>query len=183
MERWARRLICAAILLAFWSATAAAMGTTTSKDRFLGPDGQLRARIELRDAQGGFAGFSGSLWTIEPDGTFRVARFLNEKVDEPHRTGQLTRDGLASLAEVLAVQDFFGLPVELGHEVKVKVNPHRVSLSFGQKTVTLWLPPGLSIAEAAAAHRDDQKSPQARFLTIVQTVHALVEDASPPPHR
>jgi hypothetical protein len=35
---------------------------------------------------------------------------------------------------------------------------------------------------AAAAHRDDQKSPQARFLTIVQTVYALVEDASPPPH-
>lgn len=181
MERWASRLMYAAIVLVFWSVTSAAMGTTTSKDRFLGPDGQLRAGVELRDAQGGFAGFSGNLWTIEPDGTFRVARFLNEKVDEPHRTGHLTRDSLASLAEVLAVQDFFGLPANLGDEIQV--NPHRVTLSFGQKTVTLWLPPGVGLTEAAAAHRDDRKSPQARFLTTVQTVQALVENAGPPPHR
>jgi hypothetical protein len=179
MELWARRLMYAAIFLAFWSMTSTAMDTPTSRDRFLGPDGQLTARVELKDAQGGFAGFSGTLWTIEPDGTFRVSQFLNEKVHGPDRTGQLTQESLTRLAEVLVVQDFLGLPMELGHQLRV--NPHRLTLSFDQKTVSLGLPPGVSIAEAAAAHKGDEKNAEARFLALAGTVRQLVEDAAPPP--
>jgi hypothetical protein len=150
------------------------MGTMLSENPILGQDGQLTARLELKDAQEGFAGVSGMIWTIEPDGTFRAVRFLNAQITELSREGQLTKEGLASIAEALTGQDFFALPAKIGHESKA--NPHRMTLSFGQKAVTLVLPPGMDIAEAEAAHAGDQKSPEARFLTIARKVRTLVED-------
>ena len=40
-------------------------------------DGRLRQELVLIDSQGGFAGFSGQRWTIEPDGAWQRQPFLN----------------------------------------------------------------------------------------------------------
>jgi hypothetical protein len=49
------------------------------------PDGKLQETLVFRDAQDGFAGVSGEVWTIDPGGRLSMARFFNEKTGTPYR--------------------------------------------------------------------------------------------------
>lgn len=134
-------------------------------------DGRLKAELEVRDAQSGFAGLSGTITRIEPDGTFTVSRFLNERVEEPHREGRLAGEEIESLAQVLDEQGFYELRQEIGRAPPV--NPRTITVSLGERTATLSLEPGAELEEAIGVFAARPESPEARLLTIAQAVEEL----------
>lgn len=140
---------------------------------FLTPDGKLAETLELQDAQEGFAGLSGEVLTVQPDGTWRIARFLNDRVEEPHRQGRLGAKELKALAGVLAEQDFSELPSVVGQAPEV--NPHRITVRFGETSSTLVLEPGQDVPEIAALRREQLSEPKAKLVTIVETTRSLIE--------
>lgn len=140
---------------------------------FLTPDGKLAETLELQDAQEGFAGLSGEILTVQPDGTWRIARFLNDRVEEPHRRGRLSAKELKALAGVLAEQDFSELPSVVGQAPEV--NPHRITVRFGETSSTLVMEPGQDVPEIAALQRDQLSEPQTKLVTIVETTRRLIE--------
>jgi hypothetical protein len=100
---------------------------------------QLKHRLVLRDEVRGFAGLSGRMWVVEPDGRWslvdlRPAGSGKEK-EVPREKGQLKPDELVALAKDLATHDLSGLPVKHGKDPKV--NPHRLVLKFGDKEMVL----------------------------------------------
>jgi hypothetical protein len=107
---------------------------TKEGDRF-----QLKHRLELRDETSGFAGLSGRSWVIEPDGHWKLARLQptgSGKVKEVvQQSGELKPDEIVSLAKDLAAHDLAGLPAN--HGETPKINPHRLVLKFGDKTMVL----------------------------------------------
>src|SRR5262245_23898328 len=67
-------------------------------------DGKLKDRIEVRQLQGGVAGFTGTYYAIEADGSWSTGPVLppKEEKGEPKAQGKLTREQLAELAKDLA---------------------------------------------------------------------------------
>jgi len=154
---------------------ALAIGLTmqpAGMDRFLTTTGQLTARLDLRDEQQGFVGSTGEVLTIEPSGTWRLARFVNERVEPPHDRGRIPKEGLEALARALVRRRFAELSRRLGR--RVEVNAHLVTLSFGDRDTTLVLDPGEPLGPASA---DAPGSRQAwdDFVGIVETVRGLVK--------
>jgi hypothetical protein len=158
-----------ALMAAELIAIGVAMADDSTLGRYFAPDGRLSAAVELRDGQSGVVGVTGTLWTINPDGTFQVARFINQSVGQPERTGQLTPPVLQSLAESLASQDFAGLPMAICEEPLV--NAHTVELRFGDQTVTCTLQPGKPLTSLAAGAAD---SPEARFGRMAEEIRQAV---------
>jgi hypothetical protein len=107
---------------------------TKVADRF-----QLKHRLELRDEISGFAGLSGRMWAVEPDGRWSLALLQpagSGKVKEVvQKSGELKPDDIVSLAKDLAANDLAGLPANHG-EIP-RINPHRIVLTFGDKKVVL----------------------------------------------
>jgi len=95
-------------------------------------DGKLTQTLEFKDAQGGFAGFSGNLWSISADGAWTKSPFLNATVREPTERGKLTADELKTLADALTKYDLLRLPERIGKPIGA--NPRVYSLTFGKKT-------------------------------------------------
>src|SRR5262245_29630940 len=63
-------------------------------------DGQLAQTLEIIDVQGGFAGFTGTAWVVEPSGKYTVYKVFNQKRDEIGK-GELTKEQIAALAKEL----------------------------------------------------------------------------------
>ncbi|MUG93596.1 hypothetical protein F7734_14650 [Scytonema sp. UIC 10036] len=152
---------------------AMAMGTPYNNP-FLTQDGFLTGALEFQDGQMGFAGFSGVVWTISPDGSCQAARFLNETVSPPHQTGQLDRQNLVQLANVLSSQNFSDLPSEIPSEPTL--NPHRFTIRWGTKSSTLTLKPRQSLEDALRQMRNQPETPQSRFFTIAQFINQLLRE-------
>jgi hypothetical protein len=130
--------------------------------------GMLPGPVELRDGQTGFAGLSGLAWTIDCEGNVTVARFLNEKTDAPHRTGRLSGQALQELASAFREQRFTDLTDSVGPGAQV--NPRLLTLRYGEKTVTLRLPPG---DPAEPDNIVGSTELEARFITLAQCVKRL----------
>jgi hypothetical protein len=123
----------------------------------------------LKDTQAGFAGETGIVWTIAPDCSYTVARQIGLKVLDPHKRGRLTPEQQARLKELLDRVAAAAPAEQLGSGPKV--NPRRITLSYGGKQFVLGLPPGggdLSASRAAAV--DD---PTRRMLELVDDVKAM----------
>src|SRR5262245_42065011 len=67
----------------------------------------------VTETQGGFAGTTGTVWTILADCSFTVARYINASVSEPHRRGQLSSDQQARLSRLLADKSAVNLPAKV----------------------------------------------------------------------
>jgi hypothetical protein len=104
----------------------------------------LKEPITLQEYQEGIAGRSGTVWTIEPSGEWRVGRSrLNRDGSErvtPIRSGTLSSDELEALAKVLSAQNLAAMPEKTGHEAKI--NPHWITLKTGSLSSTGRKPQG-----------------------------------------
>jgi len=158
-------------LLGVWATTCGTMPAGDHVGTYLDPDGRLQSRFELRDAQEGFVGVSGEMWVVEPLGRWYAARFVNEHVSEPSRIGDLTQAQLAQLAEELAQQQFSTLPTVFGRTVPI--NPHLMTIAFGDRRTTLVIRPGETVAEMAQTA--DDPGAVTRFWAIVRTIQSLLE--------
>jgi hypothetical protein len=143
--------------------------------QFLTPDGRLQSSLVLREAQQGFAGVSGEVWTIEPDGRFSITRFLNEKIDAPYWTRKLSAAERKGLARVLAASRFFELPDSLGSASVV--NPQLLTMTFAKKQCTLALVAGQVVTrETVPPPGDPQLREWRNFIAIVLAIHDLAKN-------
>lgn len=128
-------------------ALLAAASLAADAGDYLAKDGKLRHPLEFRDGQSGFAGLTGTAWRVEPDGSWAVATFRNDKVQRMLRKGKLSEKQLAALAGHLAGLDVAGLPEALGGFKGA--NPHVFSLRFGGLTATATVAAGQALTETA----------------------------------
>jgi len=110
------------------------------RDEYLTKDGKLGQILILKDGQGGFAGITGSIWIIDPDGSWEHKRFFNNRIDKAVQHGKLTTKKLKVLADVLAHAQMNKLPARLGGFRGA--NPHVVTLSWGKDQCVWSLPAG-----------------------------------------
>lgn len=99
---------------------------------------RLKETLILREQQGGIAGDTGTIRTIEPDGRWRLEEFRTEDGQEQTRTvktGRLSPAELEALAKRFSSPDFQDLPEQVGEEEPI--NPHKVIIQFGKKRTTL----------------------------------------------
>jgi hypothetical protein len=113
----------------------------------------LSAPLTIKDTQSGFAGETGTVWTIAPDCSYTVARQIGLKILDPHKQGRLSQEQQAQLKKLLDRVAAAALPKELG--TGTQVNARRITLSYGGKDSTLALAPGatdVSTLRAAAGN-------------------------------
>jgi hypothetical protein len=128
--------------------------------------------LSVTDSQGGFVGTTGTTWTVRPDCTFSVARFVGSKLAEPHRQGELTPDQKRRLAALLAKDPMRELPARVGENAVV--NPRVVSIEYGGRHSVLTMRPGaLDVAEIQAA---DPGDPRRRMLDLARSLEDLLGD-------
>lgn len=92
--------------------------------------------LEVRLGQSGFAGVTGTIYEVEPDGAWSMASFVNETRRPPESTGTLDAEQLAALAELLhgdIASDISAAP---------PVNPTLIEIRYGSETWTVAMPPG-----------------------------------------
>ena len=144
----------------------AASGADDKLDEYLTKDGKLTRALEVRDVQGGFAGFTGRVWTVDPAGRWTTGRVFNQKIDV-EKKGELTKEQLAALAKELARHDL----ANLKSEGKPTTNPHVVTIKFGDREATLNLGAGQPLPKP-----DPKGGAAGRYAGIVKAVEALLKD-------
>lgn len=175
---WELALFCGIVGLA----SSASVGFLDDPCEYLKDDGSLAETLTLKVGQSGFAGVTGTLWTIEPSGRWTAAKFLDTgdgapRLSEPHARGTLNREQLSALARTLSEEEFRDLPDRIGKGPPV--NPYVVTITFGSATSTTALAPGTNLAKAAAP-RNVSESDQplyARFLTVARALERSVAPA------
>ena len=138
--------------------------------QYLNEKGELRSALTFKDAQWGFAGESGYMWTVEPNGEWRRQPFLNEDARDADGKGKLSKEQLAQLAEVLAKAECVKLPKSTG---ETAVNPHIITLTFGEKTMALVLDPGQPLPEE---DKEQAHTVEQRFASIARWLQAKLAE-------
>ena len=132
-------------------------------------ESSLSAPLVLKDVQSGFAGETGRVWTISPDGGYTVARQIGLKELEPDQQGRLTPEQWAQLKTLLDRMAVMALPRQLGGAPQV--NARRITLSYGGKQSVLNLPPaGGDPGASRSAAGDD---PTRLILELADDLRAM----------
>lgn len=151
--------------------SASAVGGERCQKQYLTEEGELTEQLIYRDSQAGFAGVTGYLWTIEPDGSWKRQTFLNDLVRDADRSGKLRPGQLQELAEALKQNDLLGLPEQQGEEPQV--NPKFITLQYGDKEFRYALIGGGELPEVDPDHPRPTNAD--RFVNIVNVILDLLE--------
>lgn len=109
----------------------------------------LTAPLTLKDTQNGFAGQTGTVWTIMPDCSFTVARQYGPRIAEPHRSGRLPAEQLARLGDLLGRVEQAAPPARAAPP---QVNARSLTLDYRGKVSVVSLAPGVGgLGEAHSA--------------------------------
>lgn len=138
---------------------------TTNPVKALAADGRLLGTLTITEQQSGFAGITGVIWSIDADGKYHAARFVNERIEPPHKQGRLPTESLRALGKTMEAE-LSPLTARLGQEAEI--NPRTIVIRFAQRTWTLALPTGQSIGEAWREHSRNESDPRYRFLRVVR---------------
>ncbi|MCP4377785.1 MAG: sialate O-acetylesterase [bacterium] len=139
-----------------------AASTTDGAGEYL-KDGKLKKRIEIRELQGGFAGFTGRYYAVEVDGTFSAGSApVGRRPKKTTLTYKLTEKQLAQLAAEFARHDLANLP-SYGKPV---VNPRVIEIRFGENVSKLMPPRG-------KLPKGNAKTVLGRYNGIVRVMKAL----------
>jgi hypothetical protein len=130
------------------------------------PGAKLAGKLVVRDVQGGFAGFTGTVYTVDADGSYTVGREARRKVTETAK-GKLDAKALAKLAGAVKKYDAATLK-SVGN---VKGNPRVITITYGKNTATLKLLGGGTLPKV------DEKGDEGRFAGIVAAVVAAIPKA------
>lgn len=129
----------------------------------------LTALLTVADTQAGFAGETGTVWTISPDCNFTVARQIGLKVLDPHKQGRLTAEQQARLKDLLNRMAAAPLPRQAGDAPQV--NARQITLSYGSQQSILALPPGGGDVGALRATAGD--GPAGRMLELADVLKGM----------
>lgn len=145
--------------------------TSEEQDSFLTKDGKLRKRIIYKVSQGGFAGFTGFIWTVETDGSWNRRSFINLNIREIDQKGKLSSKQLKMLAGVLSKNKAGGLSGRFGG--KPMVNPRIISLTIGKRESQYYLRGGTDLPKP----RPKGNTMDDRFLRVVSVIRTLLKTA------
>jgi hypothetical protein len=126
--------------------------------------------LTVTDTQDGVAGTTGTIWTIEPDCTFRVSRLFGQHVAAPHRQGSLTPEQQARLSDILAHTAVAELPAQMGKPPAV--NARRITFEYGGKVAVLAMGPGNRDRDALRA--GGPRDPARRLLEGAEAVQDML---------
>jgi len=130
----------------------------------------LKMTLTVKDTQDGFAGTTGTVWTIGLDCTFRVSRLFGQHVAEPHLKGSLTPEQEAQLSAILAKAAAVELPAQIGETTLV--NARRITLEYGGKVSVLSMGPGDRDLDALRA--SGPLDPARRLLEVADAVKDML---------
>jgi len=155
--------------VAVWTTAALMLTGLLISGTSLAEDCPLKAPLTLKDLQDGFAGATGTVWTVAPDCSFTVAHQIGPKAEEPYRRGRLTPEQQAHLKELLTRTPVANLPEQFGGGPQV--NPRRITLSYSGKVSVLTLAPdGGDLNSLHAAAGDD---PTGQLLGLAATLDQI----------
>jgi hypothetical protein len=153
------------------AALAGGTASAEKKDGYHTADGKLTSALSVHDVQGGFAGFTGQQYDIQPDGAWTVSRVFNQKV-EALKKGKLSEEKLKALAKELAKHELSTLPRKLSTG-RPMANPHVVTIRFGKLESVLTLDAGAPVPGT------DGENPRAkavgRFGGVFHAVREAIE--------
>ena len=141
---------------------------TSQAEDYLTPQGQLREVVELKDAQGGFAGMSGHVWLVLQNGQWTRRPFLNRTKQTPDAQGKLTADQLRTVAEQLALCRVEKLRGRIGGASGN--NPHLITIRYGRRQSTLVLGTGAPLPAANPQSQEDAD----RMVVLVRFLQKLL---------
>lgn len=142
-------------------------------------EGRLKHALHMEDLRPGQGGLTGLVWTIAPSGKWRVVAFAKGKpAEKPLRTGKLSRDQMAALANHLAAQDLMHLPRNFG--VRRPVVPHLLALRFGKTSTTLDCGTWDDLTEVAPPPRDPQAAAWSRLIALAFVIEKMTRHAKAP---
>ena len=153
--------------------TMMAVATLTAHADDYIKDGKLTQPLKITQLQGGFAGFTGFEYTIQPDGAWATASLFKQKAT-PKDNGKLSAKELEAVAEILAKNDLDKLPAKTGKQPGA--NPFTLAIEFG-KTKANYVGQGPPKLDPANASADD-----ARIAAIYQGVTGILKSAKKAPH-
>lgn len=123
------------------------------------PGGKLDGKLTVKDLQGGFAGFNGPVYTIEPNGSYTVG---NEGLGKVTVTSKGKLDGKA-LAKLAAALKKYGAG-SLKNTGRPMANPRQITVTYGRNEAVLSLPTTADLPKA------DEKDAAGRFAGVVNAV-------------
>ncbi len=135
---------------------------------YLDDQGHLLHALVLTDAQTGFAGRSGSVLTLAPEGSWKFQTFLNDDMRPAERSGQLKPEEIRQLAAVMVSMKFDRLKEKMGKAPQV--NPHELSLKWGETVRTLTLRGG---EFPPLMQKGVDVTPEMRFGAVLSEVRKL----------
>ncbi|MBT6157418.1 MAG: hypothetical protein HOL01_09665 [Planctomycetaceae bacterium] len=138
------------------------------KNAYLNSEGMFKHAVVLRDSQSGFAGESGHIFVIEPNGAWTKQPFLNKNVRDVEQKGQLTKKQLQELASGFSKHNLLTIPRRLGKPIGA--NPHVFTVTFGKTQCALILQAGAAVPKPDPKRAD---APEQRFASVVR----LLQDA------
>lgn len=130
----------------------------------------LKMTLTVQDTQDGFAGTTGTVWTIRPDCTFGVSRLFGQHVAEPYLKGSLTPEQQAELSTILAKAAAVELPARIGETTPV--NQRRIILEYAGKVSVLTMGPGDRDMDALRA--GGPLDPARRLLEVADAVKDML---------
>jgi hypothetical protein len=131
----------------------------------------ISAPLTLKDIQSGFAGETGTVWTVAPDCSFTVARQIGSKTLPPHKRGQLTPEQQAVLKDMIGRIGIAALPEQFSEGSPV--NARRITLSYAGKQTTMVLPPGGGDPSRLRETAGD--GPAGQILKLAQTLKQMMD--------
>lgn len=168
-----RKLASLALLTGFTVASGAFAGEGgKSSSKFLTKDGKLTAPFSLKDTQGGFAGFTGKLYSIKPDGAWTITRVFNRRKYKPHAFGKLSAKQLRTLAAALKANRVDKLPATSGS--RAQANPLVITVAFGKHRSVCSLPAGLT--DPGKLPKGPKGDTGRRVLALRKAVQGLISD-------
>lgn len=150
------------LLAASLALTAMSQATADSKPGDYLADGKFKERLEVRDVQGGFAGFTGRFWVVEPDGSWSSGMAFNEKL-KVESSGKLSKEQMSQLADALAKYDL----ASLKSTGKAGANPHVVKVQWGKVKAEL------TMKTTAPLPKADPGSLEGRYSGTVDAVRMV----------
>jgi hypothetical protein len=128
-------------------------------------DCPLKPMLIVKDTQDGFAGTTGTIWTIKPDCSYDVARVRAGEVSPPHLKGQLTPEQQSQIAAALSAAAVETLPARIGDPAPV--NARQITVEYGGKTAVLNLGMGGAAVQGASSDADRRVIELGRIVKAV----------------
>jgi hypothetical protein len=161
-----KHLMSAIAGLSLLALAAGPAGAGKAAGDYLTEDGKLKYELEIRDVQGGFAGFTGTAVKIEPGGGWTRYQVFKGRLT-PKGKGKLSAAQLKSLAEDLARYD----ALHLKDKADVPMaNPRVVTVQFGNHKAEMHLQAGAPLPKPPA---NPPGSVAERYGGVVAAVQAL----------